>query len=160
MKFSLLAMVILFLSSCASVVNQTVTEKNEEGPYLVLPLENYTETPYAGYRVSSIVEGVLASKGYRLIERVWGYSEKEYSKEDIERLKEQAINKGARYLVYGSVNEFRYKTGIDGEPAVSITLFVYDVKENKMIKVVSVSGSGWVHESLGTLTQKLINKAF
>ena len=160
MKFSLLVIVILLLSSCASVVNQTTAIKDKEGPYLVLPLENYAETPYAGYRVSSIIEGVLASKGYRLIERVWGYSEREYSKEDIERLKEEAIKKGARYLVYGSVNEFRYKTGIDGEPAVSITLFVYDVRENKIIKAVSVSGSGWVHESLGTLTQKLINKVF
>jgi hypothetical protein len=44
--------------------------------------------------------------------------------------------------VYGSVNDFRYKTGLDGEPAVSITISVYDPKENKVVKNVAVSGSG------------------
>ncbi|WP_448583965.1 hypothetical protein [Thermocrinis sp.] len=56
--------------------------------------------------------------------------------------------------------KFRYKTGIDGELAVSITLFVHDVREGKIIRSVSVSGSGWVHESLGTLAQKLIDRIF
>ncbi len=160
MRILAFLVIIALLSSCARVINQTPIEKDKEGLYAVLPLENYTETPYAGYRVSSIIEGVLASKRYKLIDRVWGYSEKEYSKEDIERLKEEAVKRGARYLIHGSVNEFRYKTGIDGEPAVSITLFVHDVREGKIIRSVSVSGSGWVHESLGTLAQKLIDKIF
>ncbi|WP_448583964.1 hypothetical protein [Thermocrinis sp.] len=105
MRILAFLVIIALLSSCARVINQTPIEKDKEGLYAVLPLENYTETPYAGYRVSSIIEGVLASKGYKLIDRVWGYSEKEYSKEDIERLKEEAVKRGARYLIHGSVNE-------------------------------------------------------
>ncbi|MFZ8784368.1 hypothetical protein [Thermocrinis sp.] len=128
--------------------------------YAVLPFENYTETPYAGYRVASILEGVLASKGYSLIPRVWSIKEKEPTEEEIKKLKESAIKNGARYIVYGSVNEFRYKTGLDGEPAVSITVLIYDARENKVVRNVTVSGSGWVHESLGTLAQKLLNRAF
>ena len=158
-RLAFLTMIVL-LFSCARVINQTPILKDDASPYAVLPLENFTETPYAGYRVSSILEGVLGSKGYSLIDRVWGFVEKEYSKEDIEKLKEEATRKGARYLIYGSVNEFRYKTGIDGEPAVSITLFIYDTKESRIVRTVSISGSGWVHESLGTLTQRLINQAF
>ena len=160
MKRLAFLIIIVLLFSCARVVNQTPILKDKASPYAVLPLENFTETPYAGYRVASILEGVLASKGYGLIDRVWGFVEKEYSNKDVEKLKEEAKRKGARYLIYGSVNEFRYKTGIDGEPAVSITLFIYDTKENKIIRTISISGSGWVHESLGTLTQRLINKAF
>ncbi|AHE96271.1 hypothetical protein THERU_05910 [Thermocrinis ruber] len=145
---------------CARVVNQTPTLPIKGESYVVLPFENYTETPYAGYRVASILEGVLASKGYNLIPRVWSINERELAVEEIEKLKESAVKNGARYIVHGSVNEFRYKTGLDGEPAVSITIFVYDAKENKVVKNVTVSGSGWVHESLGTLTQKLLNRAF
>ncbi len=155
------AILVLFLiAGCARVVNQTPTLPIKEEPYAVLPFENYTETPYAGYRVASILEGVLASKGYNLIPRVWSIKDREPSEEEIEKLKESAVKDGARYIVYGSVNEFRYKTGLDGEPAVSITIFVYDAKENKVVKNVAVSGSGWVHESLGTLAQKLLNRAF
>ncbi len=128
--------------------------------YAVLPFENYTETPYAGYRVASIVEGVLASKGYILIPRVWSIKEREPTEEEIEKLKESAVRNGARYIVHGSVNEFRYKTGLDGEPAISITIFIYDAIENRVVRNVTVSGSGWVRESLGTLAQKLLNRAF
>jgi TolB-like protein len=155
------AVLVLFLIvGCARVVNQTPTLPIKGESYAVLPFENYTETPYAGYRVASILEGVLASKGYNLIPRVWSLTERELAGEEIEKLKESAVKNGARYIVYGSVNEFRYKTGLDGEPAVSITVFVYDAKENKVVKNVAVSGSGWVHESLGTLAQKLLNRAF
>ncbi len=155
------AVLVLFLIvGCARVVNQTPTRPVKGEPYAVLPFENYTETPYAGYRVASILEGVLASKGYNLIPRVWSIKEMEPLEEEIEKLKESAVKNGARYIVYGSVNEFRYKTGLDGEPAVSITVFVYDAKENRVVKNVAVSGSGWVHESLGTLAQKLLNRAF
>lgn len=155
------AVLVLFLIvGCARVVNQTSTRPMKGEPYAVLPFENYTETPYAGYRVASILEGVLASKGYNLIPRVWSIKEMEPLEEEIEKLRESAVKNGARYIVYGSVNEFRYKTGLDGEPAVSITIFVYDAKENRVVKNVAVSGSGWVNESLGTLTQKLLNRAF
>jgi hypothetical protein len=154
------ALGLFLIAGCARVVNQTPTLPIKGEPYAVLPFENYTETPYAGYRVASILEGVLASKGYNLIPRVWSIKERELAEEEIEKLKESAVKNGARYIVHGSVNEFRYKTGLDGEPAVSITIFVYDAKENKVVKNVAVSGSGWVHESLGTLTQKLLNRAF
>jgi hypothetical protein len=153
-------LVLLLIVGCTRVVNQTPTLLIKGQPYAVLPFENYTETPYAGYRVASILEGVLASKGYNLIPRFWSIRDREPSEEEIEKLKESAVKNGARYIVYGSVNEFRYKTGLDGEPAVSITIFVYDTKENKVVKNVTVSGSGWVHESLGTLAQKLLNRAF
>ena len=154
------ALVLFLIAGCARVVNQTPTLPMKGEHYAVLPFENYTETPYAGYRVASILEGVLASKGYNLIPRVWYLMERELAGEEIEKLKESAVKNGARYVVHGSVNEFRYKTGLDGEPAVSITVSVYDVKENKVVKNVTVSGSGWVHESLGTLAQKLLNGAF
>jgi|UniRef100_A0A7C5X2G1 hypothetical protein len=153
-------LVLLLIVGCARVVNQTPTLPTKGEPYAVLPFENYTETPYAGYRVASILEGVLASKGYNLIPRVWSIKEREPTEEEIEKLREIAVKNGARYIVYGSVNEFRYKTGLDGEPAVSMTIFVYDAKENKVVKNVAVSGSGWVHESLGTLAQKLLNRVF
>jgi uncharacterized protein YceK len=159
-KVYFVALVLFLIAGCARVVSQTSTLPIKGEPYAVLPFENYTETPYAGYRVASILEGVLASKGYNLIPRVWSIKEREPAEEEIEKLKESAVKNGARYIVYGSVNEFRYKTGLDGEPAVSITVFVYDVKENKVVKNVAVSGSGWVHESLGTLTQKLLSGAF
>jgi len=159
MKKFLLVLIIpvfLLISSCASVINKSSFEAKKDAVYAVIPFENYTETPLAGYRVASITEGVLKSKGFKVI-RVWKYMDKEPSEEELRSLFEKA-RESADFVVYGTVNEFRYKTGIDGEPAVSITLYVYDAKTGNRIYTGSASASGWAHESLGTVAQKLLNK--
>lgn len=153
--FPLILFIFLFLS-CASIVNKGIFKANREATYAVIPFENYTETPLAGYRIASIAEGVLKSKGIKVI-RIWKYSYKEPSEEELKSLFEKAKEK-ADYIISGTVNEFRYKTGIDGEPAVSITLYVYEAKTGVQVFTGTASASGWAHESLGTLAQKLLNK--
>ncbi|NPB06976.1 MAG: hypothetical protein GXO03_05155 [Aquificae bacterium] len=155
--FSLiLTLFLTFLEGCAEVVTAQKARLPKDGVYAVLPFENYTETPLAGYRVASIAEGVLRARGYEVV-RVWSYDVKEPTKEELEKLKREAQKK-ARYLVYGTVNEFRYKAGIDGEPAVSVSLFVYDAKEKKVVKGASASATGWSYESVGTVVHELLKK--
>lgn len=155
--YSLLSIFILLLTlSCASVINKEPFKGNKTATYAVIPFENYTETPLAGYRVAAITEGVLKSKGFKII-RIWKYSYNEPTEEELKKLFNKA-KESADYVVYGTVNEFRYKTGIDGEPAVSITLYIYDSRSGKRVFAGTASTSGWAHESLGTVTQKLINK--
>ena len=147
---------IFLLISCASVVNKGTFKGSKKAIYAVIPFENYTETPLAGYRVASITEGVLKSKGFKVI-RVWKYSYNEPSEGDLKELFEKAKER-ADYIVFGSVNEFRYKTGIDGEPAVSITIHIYSSRKGERVFTGTASASGWSHESLGTVAQKVINK--
>ncbi|MEN3029187.1 MAG: hypothetical protein ABDH29_08300 [Aquificaceae bacterium] len=61
------------------------------------------------------------------------------------------------YAITGC-NEFRYKAGIDGEPAVSVTLKIYSVKNQKLLYVATASKSGWYFQSVSTLTQQIINR--
>ena len=155
--YSLLSVFILLLTlSCASVINKESFKGNKSSTYAVIPFENYTETPLAGYRVAAIVEGVLKSKGFKVI-RIWKYSYNEPSEEELKKLFKEA-KENADYVIYGTVNEFRYKTGIDGEPAVSVTLYIYDTQKEERVFAGTASASGWAHESLGTVTQKLVNK--
>jgi len=153
-KVGLVLAVLLFLQSCAEVVTSSKLELSEKETYAVLPFENYTETPLAGYRVASIAEGILRSKGLKVV-RVWRYADREPTGEEMEKLRKEALKK-ARYLIYG--NEFRYKAGIDGEPAVSISLFLYDAKEGKVVKGSSASATGWSYESVGTVAHELLKK--
>ncbi|GAB6888559.1 pellicle/biofilm biosynthesis outer membrane protein PelC [Desulfothermus okinawensis JCM 13304] len=151
---------IFFISSCGvKVINITNgLTLNKEKKFAVIPFENFTDTPLAGCSVASIVEGILYSRGYKLQTKVWSIPKTEPSKKDIEKIKEKAIEMGAEFIVMGSVNEFRYKTGIDGEPAVSLTLLLYDAKAQKVVTGSTASATGWANESLGTIAQKLINK--
>ncbi|MCS6957526.1 MAG: hypothetical protein RMK75_03605 [Aquificaceae bacterium] len=158
MKKLLIAPVVFFAFSCSSTV-VNLHKSPKDGPTItILPFENNTETPLAGLRVASITEGVASSKGYNLKRVAFTYQQKEYSAEEINRLIRDLQDKGVDYAITGSVNEFRYKAGIDGEPAVSITLKVYSVKDNRIVYTATASKSGWYYQSVSTLTQKLINK--
>lgn len=151
---------IIFISSCGVKVINITNGLNlkKEKTIAVIPFENFTDTPLAGCSVASIVEGILYSRGYKLKDKVWSIPNSEPSKEDIEKIKQKAIESGADLIILGSVNEFRYKTGIDGEPAVSLTLILYDVDTKSVIAGSTASATGWANESLGTIAQKLINK--
>ena len=157
-KIHVLLFMVIFLASCASVYNTQKPLLNKEEVIAVLPLENYTETPMAGLRASSIVRGILRSKGYRVYEGFYLQEERDLTPQEIKKLLEDVKKVGVRYAMIGSVNEWRYKTGIDSEPAVSITLKLYDLINDNIVWSSVGSRSGWSHESLGTVTQKLINK--
>lgn len=155
--FTILFSVIL-MSSCSTVTNKVESNIDKKKVFVVLPFENNTETPLAGIRVSSIVEGVAVSKGFQVKNGSYTRESKEYSYADIESIMQQLTDKDIDYVITGSVNEFRYKTGIDGEPAVNIVIKIIDLKNSKTILVNTGSKTGWSHESLTTVTQKIVNR--
>jgi uncharacterized lipoprotein len=64
-KIFVLWLFVLFLAGCSSVVNTEKANLNLKNKTLVvLPFENYTETPLAGLRIASIAYAVLNSKEY------------------------------------------------------------------------------------------------
>ncbi len=157
MKKVVLVIISLVLLSCSSMV-ENVQRGLEKGPtFAVIPFENNTETPLAGLRVASIAEGVASSKGYN-VKRVMAYEQKEYTQEDIMNIINTLKDKNIDYVITGSVNEFRYKAGIDGEPAVSITLRIFSLKEDKWVYVATASRSGWYFQSVSTLAQSILNR--
>lgn len=151
--------IFAFILSCAKVVDSDIFDLNKNLTYSVIPFENYSDTPLAGYRIASIVESVLRVKGYKVINKVWKYKDTDPTEEELEENFNKASLK-SDMVIYGTVNEFRYKTGIDGEPAVSITIYIYDVKKGYVIKSATVSATGSSGESLGTVTQRLIRELF
>ncbi len=146
---------VFALMSCAKVVDNERFILNKGKSYAVLPFENYTDTPLAGYRVASVFESVLRSRGYRVTERVWLFKEQEPTRKELEKYLKEASER-ADYVVMGSVNEFRYKVGVDGEPAVSISVWLIESSTGRSVGGATLSASGWSHESLGTVTHELV----
>ena len=64
----------------------------------------------------------------------------------------------ADYLVIGNVQEWRYKTGIDGEPVVSYSIKVIDLKTSNIIFNGVGAKSGWGHKSIGVVAQEIANE--
>lgn len=158
LKLILISSSLFIFTACSS----HVTKKNVQLPvakkYAIASFMNYTETPMAGLRAASIVEGVLAKKHinlYSLIEKADETDENNNKSSLLNTQATQAKAIGADYLITGEVQEWRYKTGIDGEPVVSYTLKIIDLKTQQ----VSFSGvgakSGWGHKSIGVVAQEI-----
>ena len=67
-----------------------------------------------------------------------------------------ARERQARYALTGAVDEWRYKVGVDGEPAAGVTLQIIDVASGDILWSGTGGKSGWSREALSAVAQKLI----
>ena len=163
-KFGFLLITIL-LSACATL-DQAPSSKPLEAnaKWALLPIVNHTDVPQAGLRAEVISEALLRSRGIKNLLRYPPNLNPDSLFEPTER--KEAINalkwaraQGARYALTGAVDEWQYKVGIDGEPAVGIALQIIDLNDQDQVIWSAVGGkSGWSRESLSGVAQKLIKE--
>lgn len=115
-------------------------------------LHNYTDTPRAGMRASNIIEGILLAKGYDVKNHL---TDKLPS---MKKARKIAKEDGSKYFMYGGVSEWRYKTGIDGEPAVSFQASLYKTKNGALVWSATGSDSDWGNASIGSTAQDLLTE--
>lgn len=128
--------------------------------WTILPIANNTETPQAGLRAASIAEGLLSAEGFTHLKRYPASADDETlfdpAKADIQqKALDWARGEHIRYALTGSVNEWRYKVGVDGEPAVGMTLQLIDVPTGNVIWSGTGSRTGWSRDALSGVAQKL-----
>lgn len=148
----------IFLFACSSHISKQSTSLYLGKKYAVGSFWNYTETSMAGLRAASIIEGVLAKEKVTIFSIIDGDEEFSLSKDKksvIDLQLKKAKKLGADYLVTGEVQEWRYKTGIDGEPVVSYTLTILDVETQKVVFSALGAKSAWGHKSIGTVAQEI-----
>jgi len=160
-KLSLLVVVTLLLTSCAVYEIQDAEPFDMNVKWVMLPMINHSDTPDAGARAADIAETLVRSRG---ITQLSQYEPQPDSKNilELDQKKElsEAINwakqKGYNFGLSGSVQEWRYKSGLDGEPAAGITLTVIDIDNGQVIWSASGSRTGWGRESVSGVAHKLL----
>ena len=151
---------LLTLAAC-SVLNQgPAPHASRKDLWTILPIANNTETPQAGLRAASIAEGLLSAEGFTQIKRYPASADDETlfdpAKSDIQqKALDWARSEHIHYALTGSVNEWRYKVGVDGEPAVGMTLQLIDVPSGNVIWSGTGSRTGWSRDALSGVAQKL-----
>jgi TolB-like protein len=130
----------------------------------VLPFTNMTETPQADERASSITANLLRTRG---IQSVVNYPVQTLKPELIpgvkrpiprDKLLHWARKQGAQYAIYGTVTEWNYKVGLDGEPAIGITLDMIDAYTGRVVWSSVGSKSGGSRTALSSVAQELIGQ--
>jgi len=155
------AVCLLGVLGACSVLNQgPAPHASRTDDWTILPIANNTETPQAGLRAASIAEGLLSAEGFAHIKRYPASADDETlfdpAKSDIQqKALEWARGEHIRYALTGSVNEWRYKVGVDGEPAVGMTLQLIDVPSGNVIWSGTGSRTGWSRDALSGVAQQL-----
>jgi polysaccharide biosynthesis protein PelC len=153
----------LLCAGCASIEHSPSPRTSCSEKWVVLPMNNYTETPHAARSAEKLVENALRSRG---LQELYAYppamedSLNEFAADHghWERALDWARGQNARYGVTGSVTEWRYKAGMDGEPAVGMTVQIVDIESGKGIWSAGGSLAGWSRGTISGIAQKLIVK--
>ncbi|MGK0393766.1 hypothetical protein [Alcanivorax sp.] len=151
------------LAACTHVRSSQNVELSGEGTWLVLPLVNRTATPQAGLRAAAIVESVLFRHGVNTVTRYpqsdnQGVLFEGTSAASRKKMDKWIRSQSADYVVSGVVHEWRYKTGVDGEPAVGVMIEIRELPEGRIVYSGTGSRAGWARQSLSEVGQKVIDK--
>lgn len=156
-----LALTVLLVAGCASFTGESGPNLPRTAKWGIVPMVNYSQTPQAGERSEQILLSVLSSRG--LHPRVYPVSTQgeQALMDDNERLTgalEWARAQNLDYVVSGSVEEWQYKNGLDGEPAVGISLRVLQASNGQVLWSKSGARAGWSRESLAGNAQQVLDK--
>lgn len=128
----------------------------------VVPLLNLSQTPQAGEQAASMLSAILRARG---VEKARLYLPADDSGDSLfggqarlEEAMQQARAGGASHVVTGTVDEWRYKSGLDGEPAVGVTLEVRRLADGRVVWTGTAARTGWGREGLSVAGHKVLDK--
>ena len=151
---------VLFLAACSTVARAPAPGLEKNAVWAIAAFTNYTETPMAGQRAAAIGEALLNTGGAGKVRRFEPpTAQSPFDAAPAKTLADAltfARKENARYLLIGTVDEWRYKQGIDGEPAVGLVVTVIDVAKGEPVWTGVGGKTGWSRESLAAVGQKLL----
>ena len=152
MRHLFLLLFTTIIGSCASYQVPTSPLLEAGQVWLLMPFENNSNRPLAAENAEQILAALLYAKDVRV---------SAYPKTKITDLKsildssareENAMawlsRENGKYVISGSVDEWQYKSGLDGEPAVGVTLILRDKTNGEVIWRATGTRAGWGRESL------------
>jgi len=162
-KNILLCLAALLMAGCATSIQSTVDPDvlDTQAKWALLPIANNTDTPQAALSAEAMLEHQLRRRGITTLLHYPAMLSRDSLFEPTERkvseeAQQWAIEQGARFALTGSVEEWRYKVGIDGEPVVGVTLKVIDLTSGRVVWSASGAKSGWSRQALSAVAQALL----
>jgi len=158
----IMMMSFIMISACATYHVQETPLFDTDKQWALIPLQNFSQTPQASEKVSSVLFSILKTKGFENLvlaefnqenHPILGKIPKKSPEESMQWAKDRQVD----YMFTGSVEEWRYKSGLNGEPAVSITLQIIDVHSDDVIWTATGARTGWGRESASMTTRRVID---
>lgn len=150
------------LASCAVMDADPKAAFDASKPWALLPLQNHTDAPQAGESAEAILTTLLQIRGLADLQRYPALLEPGSPLPQLderaryEQSVEWARDNGAVLGITGSVEEWRYKSGADKEPAVGLSVQVVDIATGRVLWAATGARAGWGRETVSGTAHKLL----
>lgn len=159
---ALAATSLSLLTGCQTVIQQggTPNLKNEQVRIFLPPFTNATDDEHAGRALTEITATALYQRGLPIsqTEPVLSRSRLENASGADGLYLDNARALNATHLLVGTVHEYRYKTDLDGDPVVGITLRLVDVRNGLTLWQGSSANVSVLFGSLTRASQKAVRQ--
>jgi polysaccharide biosynthesis protein PelC len=159
---SIQTILCILLTACSIHEIQQTAPLSARASWIMLPFTNHSDSPEAGERVADIAATLLRSQHHIQLQETHIPTEQASPELNQQKLITAAINWGKQqkyqYGLGGSVQEWHYKSGLDGEPAVGITLTLINLATGEVVWSAVGSKTGWGRESVSGTGQKLLTE--
>ncbi len=155
---ALLPLLVLFSACSTAQYDRNAWKLEPKAQVAVLSLENYSESSQAGIKAASMIDRLLGARGTETLDMYSGTQDKNRTEAEILQTLSGLAERNVRYAITGSVNEWKYKAGLEGEPTISLTLAVRDTATGRVLWSAAASRTGNSCQSTGLLAQKTLNK--
>jgi TolB-like protein len=153
----------LLLGACSTAIQSSADSGalDAQAKWALLPVVNNTDTPQAALSAEAMLEHLARKRGITGLLHYPAALSRDSLFEPTERkvteeAQKWALDQGARFGLTGSVEEWRYKVGIDGEPDIGVTLKVIDLSNGQVVWSASGAKSGWSREALSAVAQGVL----
>jgi TolB-like protein len=153
--------IVAALSGCATFHSRSHTEKNLDAAKVRIfmpPFYNATDDEHAGRALTELTASALLRRDVPLVQ-----TEASLAKSRIENAGgpeglylDVARSLQATHLLIGTVHEYHYKTDLDGNPAVGITLRLVDAQDGRTVWQRSSARVGLMFASLSTTAARAV----
>ena len=153
--------VAMLATGCSTFTDHHTATLPREAAWGLVPVVNFSQAPQAGERVEQILLSVLAEQGLQPRHYPAAPRSDLPMLDDRNRLADAlawAASERLDYVISGSVEEWQYKSGLDGEPAVGISLQVIKPATGRVVWSKSGARAGWSRESLAGTGQKVLRE--
>lgn len=151
------------LAGCTSVLDvRGGMPLTREARWVLLPFGDYGETPQAGERAEELASNLLRVRWNIDLQR-YPVTKESASLVDLDERQryEKALlwarAEGYVYGLTGSVQEWRYRSGADGEAAVGLSLRVINIKTGRPEWLASGSRSGLGAQTVSGIAERLLS---
>ncbi|MDX1587824.1 MAG: hypothetical protein R3296_02710 [Oleiphilaceae bacterium] len=151
----------LLLAGCSVMQSEEGESIPGGAAFAVVPLINLSQTPQAGDQAASVLAAILRARGSDNVTLYLPEDRNPLVYESSQRQQkalDAARRDDAEYLLMGTVEEWRYKSGLDGEPAVGVTLEIRRASDNRIVWSGTAARTGWGRESLSVAAHKVLDK--